>query len=193
MFVRFFELLRVTLTIKAPIENRRRWMQDEASVKKAYAELSGMMGTLSYFEGLGFFPRSKRCGAQTLAPRFLDNCGALDPCRPEGTQGVRAFKTQLLRAKKREYIYKVLAEHRICKNPIPQLTWNANKHRICRRWLGTQINIEYVWISCWFLFLPFGLDFEAFVQQFYLNCFCFFKQISQTVSWKVRKVMVGRI
>ena len=30
-------------------------MQDEASVKKAYAELSGMMGTLSYFEGLGFF------------------------------------------------------------------------------------------------------------------------------------------
>ena len=30
-------------------------------------------------------------------------------------------------------------------------------------------NIEYGWISCWFLFRPFGLDFEVFVQRFYFN------------------------
>ena len=53
-----------------------------------------------YLEGLGIFSCLERWEAQTLAPRFVDICRALDTCRPEGTEGVRAFKTQLLRAKR---------------------------------------------------------------------------------------------
>ena len=42
------------------------------------------------------------------------------------------------------YIYKVVAKHRICDFSIPQVTWNANKHRI---WLDFMLDFKAILVE----------------------------------------------
>ena len=42
------------------------------------------------------------------------------------------------------YIYKVVAKHRICDFSIPQVTWNANKHRI---WLDFMLDFKAIHVE----------------------------------------------
>lgn len=94
-------------------------MQDAESVKEAQGELSSAMGILRVL----VFSMFRRWEAQTLAPRFVDICWALDPYRPEGTEGVRAFKTHLLRAKKRDLYTIQFAFSLKIHGHLPPLSW----------------------------------------------------------------------
>ena len=51
-----------------------------------------------------FFSMSKKVGGTNPRTALSGQLWALDPCRPEGTEGVHAFKTQLMRAKERDLI-----------------------------------------------------------------------------------------
>ena len=79
-------------------------MQDEASVKKAHAELSGVMGILSYFDSLVFFHVRKGVRHKPLHRAIWATVGLWILADQRGPEGVHAFKTQLLRAKERDLI-----------------------------------------------------------------------------------------
>ena len=84
-------------------------MQDEASVKKAHAELSGVMGILSYFEGLGFFHVRKGVGHKPSHHAFWTTVGLwilADQRGPKAFAPSRLSSCEQKRERDREvYIY----------------------------------------------------------------------------------------